>query len=124
MKVGTLVKRGVRQFTYAYDMGDDWRHTFAIEAIGLAEPDIKYPSLVAGERRCPPEDVGGLPGFERFLEAMSDPAHEKHRQLRKWYGDPSDLEDIDELAGKHAVAAIALRRHAGKVAYGENRTRH
>jgi hypothetical protein len=32
--------------------------------------------------------VGGLPGFEMFLDAMADPSHEEHDRLREWYGGP------------------------------------
>lgn len=63
VKLATLIERGIRQLTYTYDMGDDWRHTVVVEAVGPAKPDTKYPRFVAGERRCPPEDVGGFPGF-------------------------------------------------------------
>lgn len=124
VKLATLIDRGIRQLTYTYDMGDDWRHTVTVEAVGPGEPDTKYPCFVAGERRCPPEDVGGFPGFELFLDAISDPAHEEHQQLRGWYGGPFEPENIDELATKRAVAAIAIRRHAGKVTYAKRRARH
>ncbi|MES3154920.1 plasmid pRiA4b ORF-3 family protein [Sphingomonas faeni] len=124
VKLGSLIDLGVRQLTYTYDMGDDWRHTVVVDAVGPAEPDIKYPRFVAGERGCPPEDVGGFPGFELFLDAMSDPAHGEHQQLRQWYGGPFDPDDIDELAIKRAVAAIAIRRHVGKAAYEKSRVRH
>jgi hypothetical protein len=124
VKLDSLIDRGVRQLTYIYDMGDDWRHTVVVDAVRPAEPDTKYPRFVAGERRCPPEDVGGFPGFELFLDAMSDPAHEEHQQLRQWYGGAFDPDDIDEPATKRAVAAIAIRRHAGKVAYEKSRVRH
>jgi len=124
VKLGTLIDRDVRRFTYTYDMGDDWRHTVVVEAVELGEHEIKYPRFVTGERRCPPEDVGGLPGFERFLQALSDVAHEEHQQLYEWYGGPFDPLDIDEVASKNAVAAIAIRRHAGKVAYEKSRNRH
>ena len=110
VKLGALIERGVRQLTYTYDLGDDWRHTVIIDAIRPAEPDTKYPLFVAGERRCPAEDVGGFPGFELFLDAMTDPGHEEHQQLRDWYGGSFNPEDIDELAIKRAVAAIAIRR--------------
>lgn len=121
VKLGPLIDRGVHQLAYIYDMGDDWRHTVVVEAVGPAEADAKYPRFVAGERRCPPEDVGGFPGFELFLEAMSDPTHEQHQQLHRWYGGPFDPEDIDEPAIKRAVAAIAARRQAGKAAYEKSR---
>lgn len=123
VKLATVIERGVRQLTYTYDMGDDWRHTVVVEAVGHGEPGIKYPRFITGERRCPPEDVGGFPGFELFVEAMSDPADEEHKQLRRWYGGPFDPNVIDELASKRAIAAIANRRHAGKVAYEKSRAR-
>lgn len=28
-----------------------------------------------GENTCPPEDVGGAPGYANFLAAISDPLH-------------------------------------------------
>lgn len=82
VKLGALIKRGARELTCIYGMGDDWRHTIVVEAVEPAEPDVRYLHFVAGERRCPPEDVGGFPGFELFLDAMTDPAHTYHQQLR------------------------------------------
>jgi hypothetical protein len=35
------------------------------------------PVCVAGERHCPPEDVGGVPGYQEFLEVVFDPSHEE-----------------------------------------------
>nr|WP_318031759.1 hypothetical protein [Rhizobium ruizarguesonis] len=32
----------------------------------------KHGSCVAGERARPPEDVGGVSGYERFLEIIAD----------------------------------------------------
>lgn len=121
VKLAALIDRGSREFLYTYDMGDDWRHTITVETVGPGEPEVKYPRFVAGEQRCPPEDVGGLPGFELFLDAMADTAHEDHDRLRDWYGGPYNAEDIDERFTRRAVAAIAIRRHAGKLAYQKNR---
>jgi len=113
----------VRELTYTYDMGDDWRHALVVEAVGPGDAGIKYPRFITGERRCPPEDVGGFPGFELFVDAMSDPAHEEHKQLRRWHGGTFQPDDIDELATRRAVGAIANRRHAGKDAYEKSRAR-
>jgi hypothetical protein len=124
VKLGTFIKRNVRQLTYTYDMGDDWQHTIVVEAVGPGEHGRHYPRFVEGKRRCPPEDVGGFSGFELFCEAMSDSSHEEHQRLRQWYGGPFDPDDIDELAAKRAVGAIAVRRQAGRVAYEKSRDRH
>jgi hypothetical protein len=121
VKLAALIDRDVRELVYTYDMGDDWRHTITVETVGPGEPDVRYPCFVAGERRCPPEDVGGFPGYEMFLDAMADPAHEDHDRLREWYGGSYNPDDIDERFTRRALATIAMRRHAGKVAYQKSR---
>ncbi len=122
IKLGALIERGVREMTYTYDMGDNWEHAIAVEAVRPGDPDAKYPRFIDGARRCPPEDVGGAPGYENFLEAIADPDHEEHGELRQWYGGPYDPDDIDELITKRRVAAIAIRRAAGKAAYAKRQT--
>ena len=42
-------------------------------------------------------------------------------RLREWYGGPYNPDDIDERFIRRAVAAIAIRRHAGKLAYQKSR---
>ena len=121
VKLGTLIERGVRELAYTYDMGDNWEHAITVEAIRPGDPDTKYPLFIDGARRCPPEDVGGIPGYENFLEAIADPDHEEHDEVREWYGDPYDPDNIDELITKRRVAAIAIRRAAGKAAYAKRR---
>ncbi|NIQ12082.1 MAG: plasmid pRiA4b ORF-3 family protein, partial [Gammaproteobacteria bacterium] len=48
-----------------------------------------------GERACPPEDIGGIPGYEMFLEAVSDPSHPEHEDMLEWMGDDFDPEHVD-----------------------------
>ena len=57
-----------------------------VEAVGSGEADTKYPRFITGGRRCPPEDIGGAPGFENFLEAIADPNHEEHPEILEWLG--------------------------------------
>ena len=53
---------------------------------------------------------------------MADPTHEEHDHLREWYGGPYNVDDIDERFTCRAVAAITIRRHAGKLTYQRSRT--
>jgi hypothetical protein len=92
-------------FTYVYDFGDDWRHTIKVEAITQAAPDTSYPRFLAGEGRCPPEDVGGPWGYADFLAAITDPMHERHAELLESSG-PFDPTDIGEAT---------IRRELGKL---------
>lgn len=85
---------------YIYDYGDDWIHDIKLEKILPRDTGVTYPLCVVGERACPPEDCGGPPGYEDFLEAIMDPKHENHNELIEWAGgyfDPEEfkLEDID-----------------------------
>jgi hypothetical protein len=47
---------------------------------------LKRPVCLGGERRCPPEDVGGVPGYQKFLEVVFDPTHEEYERLVGWAG--------------------------------------
>lgn len=117
-KLKTLLDRGIRQFLYTYDMGDNWEHIVTLEAVRHSEADTKYPRYVDGERRAPPEDCGGTPGFEAFLEAIANPKHPEHKDATEWhqgcYGKTFDPQTIDDLDAKLSIGAIAKRRAAGK----------
>jgi hypothetical protein len=78
-------------FTYTYDFGDNWHHDVLLEAIVMPVPDLTYPLCIAGERNCPPEDVGGIGGYGKYLEAMADPGHQDHQDMMMWRG-PFDSE--------------------------------
>lgn len=86
---------------YEYDFGDSWQHEITIEKVIAAdEKPPKYPVLLAGERACPPEDVGGPPGYDHFLAAINDPKNEEFQEMLEWYGsndfDP-DFFEMDEI---------------------------
>lgn len=123
VKLKTLIDRGVRQLDYTYDMGDNWHHVVTIEAIEAGKPDTKYPRYIGGERRGPPEDCGGTPGFETFLDAIADPKHPDHAELIDWYagcyGGTFQPDTVDELITKLRIGDIAKRRAAGKAAYAK-----
>jgi hypothetical protein len=88
-KISEIVpKDGKRfQFTYEYDFGDCWKHEVQFEGCLKAEKGGRYPLCVEGERACPPEDVGGIGGYEEFLEALADPKHEQHDDFVEWAGE-------------------------------------
>ena len=83
-------KPGTR-LRYLYDFGDCWYHDLLVEGVLLADPSTAYPRCEAGERRCPPEDVGGISGYQHYLEALADPEDEEHQDMLEWRG-PFDPE--------------------------------
>jgi hypothetical protein len=80
------VPRVGTRFEYLYDFGDNWRHELLLEAILLPETAVQYPTCIVGERRTPPEDVGGTSGYEDYLEALADPENEEHENMLQWRG--------------------------------------
>lgn len=120
VKLGKLVEADVKRFTYTYDFGDDWRHTITIEAVDAADLARTYPRFIDGARRAPPEDVGGWPGFEAFLDAMTKPRHPERKNLIQWYGRVFDPDDIGLAEINARIAKLARRRTIGKAAFAKS----
>jgi hypothetical protein len=53
---------------YDYDFGDGWEHDVEAEAIDPTEDEQTYPAVIAGARACPPDDIGGPPGYQDALD--------------------------------------------------------
>ena len=69
---------------YEYDFGDAWEHELTLEAILPRQASQKYPLCVDGARACPPEDCGGVYGYETLLTMIQDPTHEEHESMLEW----------------------------------------
>lgn len=93
-RLGRIASEGTA-IRYVYDFGDDWVHKAVVEKILAADPKISYPVCIAGKRACPPEDCGGVWGYEQFLAAISDPHHPEHEEMLEWAGGPFDPEQFD-----------------------------
>lgn len=107
--LGVLEETGAKKLTYLYDFGDGWEHTIRIERIAAPESGTTYPRLVEAAGRCPPEDIGGPPGYEEFLEAIKHPGHERHAEFTEWYDADFDPKIVDTEVIRREVAALAKR---------------
>jgi hypothetical protein len=76
---------------YVYDFGDNWEHRIIVEQTSHAETDSKYPRFLDGERRCPPEDCGGPPGYFDFMENASRKQSKQAKEALESYGGPYNL---------------------------------
>ncbi|MGB7534069.1 MAG: plasmid pRiA4b ORF-3 family protein [Halobacteriota archaeon] len=84
-----------RSADYVYDFGDSWEHKIQLEKILPREKDINYPICIKGKRACPPEDCGGIWGYEELLEIIRNPEHEEYEEMLEWLGGEFDPEDFD-----------------------------
>jgi len=95
------------RFGYVYDFGDWWEHQVAVEEVIAADPAERYPTCLAGAGACPPEDVGGVYGYEQLRAALADPRHPEHAEMAEWLGRDFDPEEFDA-----ARVTALLRRMA------------
>ena len=114
LRLGRLIERGVTKFNYLYDFGDSWRHRIIVRSVEPAGRGMSYPRFLAGKRRCPPEDVGGVPGYRHFIDALANPDNAENSELLKWYGAPYDPESLDTEKIAAALTGIGDRRRRRK----------
>lgn len=107
--IDVLEDVGARKLTYLYDFGDGWEHTIKIEDVVAPEPGTAYPRLVEAVGRCPPEDIGGPPGYEEFLAAIRDPRHERHAEITQWHSADFEPAVVDVETIERDIAALAKR---------------
>lgn len=95
-RLGDLIKQKGRTFRYLYDFGDSWEHELVLEDNRYFDPELRMGLIcLDGQRACPPEDVGGAPGYFEFLNALKDPNHEEHESFTEWSGGNFDSELFD-----------------------------
>ncbi len=99
-----IIPKMTQSLTYEYDFGDDWMHTIILEKAFPPSEGVTYPTCIAGENACPPEDCGGAPGYQDLCAILRDPKHAEHREKLNWLGlkrgddfdpYPFDLESVN-----------------------------
>lgn len=100
------LKEGDR-LRYLYDYGDNWQHVIAVEKIERAPQAGTFCEVLGGERACPPENVGGVPGYLAMLELISQqPDSPEGREMLEWLGGGFDPDVFDRHAANAAVQRI------------------
>ena len=96
--IGRLLVAVNDKIRYDYDFGDSWEHIIKLEKV-LNDYDGTLPVCTDGALSCPPEDVGGMWGFEELKKAIKNPNHPEHEMYKEWIGDYYDPEhfDLDEI---------------------------
>jgi hypothetical protein len=112
------------QLWYEYDFGDGWDHTLRVEAV-LDEPPATA-RCTGGRMACPPEDCGGLGGYEElaawvrsgYAVALLPEVFDNAAQARDWL--PVDWHpdhfDVEETNAALAVAVAEPVAVTGELA--------
>jgi hypothetical protein len=81
------------KITYTYDFGDDWEHSIVVEKVLEPAQVASPPRCTAGRRAAPPDDCGGLWGYDELVEILNDPANPDHADRLDWLG----LDNADDF---------------------------
>ena len=85
--------------TYIYDFEDFWHHLVVFEKVISVKVGAKYPKCIKGKRACPPEDCGGIWGYDELLETLADPENDEYEEMKEWVesqtGGPFHSEHFD-----------------------------
>ncbi len=107
-RLSEVASREKATFTYQYDFGDSWDHVIVVEKIlpppvdGIASASF---SCIAGARACPPEDCGGIWGYENLLKILGNRKHAEHEEMKEWAGE-IDSEMFDLAAVNKRMSRI------------------
>lgn len=75
-------------FSYIYDAGEAWEHEIHLEEVVPATTPLSGPIVLAGERACPPEDVGDIHEYHQLITAFENPDSKDYHRLYEITGRP------------------------------------
>ena len=88
VRLKDLIHKNGQKFVYHYDFGDDWFHDVVLEDCRYSNAELLSPvECLDGERACPPEDIGGIPGYEELCRELAEM-------------DDDDIDEDDEDQGE------------------------
>jgi len=94
-------------FAYVYDLGDHWVIGAKVERVLPPDPGTPFAFVIDGARAFPPEDSGGISGYEELLAALSDPTNPEHDECREWAGEDFDPERVDLATANERLRMLA-----------------
>jgi hypothetical protein len=114
-RLNQFVGRKGFKFIYEYDFGDSWEHTILVEAILPIQKSAQYPICLDGKRACPPEDVGGVWGYDDIMKIYRNPKHPEHEDMLEWIGEDFDPEFFDMEDANLGLRQYAARARMAKI---------
>ena len=103
-QLNQILKTVKDQFIYEYDFGDNWEHTILLEKILPHAKDKQQPRCITGRCACPPEDCGGIWGYQDLVDILNDLKHPEYADSLEWVGGEFDYKyfNIDDINARLA----------------------
>lgn len=103
----TLLPRKGSTAQLDYDFGDDWEHDIVVTGIRrYAHGETPRIALIDGANACPPEDIGGIPGYLDLVEAMKKPRSRRAREMTEWLGYRYDPAKFDLQSAARSLSQL------------------
>ena len=99
----------LKELVYTYDYGDNWEHSIKLEE--CIDEDREYAVCTGGKGATPPEDCGGVWGYESLKEAFAENSEEADN-YRDWLGMDDDERWNADSFGQEELKRVnaALKR--------------
>lgn len=97
-----LLRRPGDALAYEYDFESCWEHR--IELLAVRPSGAR--ECLGGERACPPEDCGGVDGYEELLDIIADPDHEDYEETMEWLDDSFESEEFDVMLANRRLRRV------------------
>jgi hypothetical protein len=94
--LNSLLKKEKDKIKYEYDFGDGWQHDILLEKILPSDKTMPIPSCIDGKGNCPPEDCGGIWGYEEIKKILVNSKHEQYEETMEWLGGEFDPDYFDK----------------------------
>lgn len=95
IRVNKFFTEPKKKIIYEYDFGDSWNHELLLEKIMEEEKGKHYPVCMAGEKNCPPEDCGSIPGFYGMLDTLKKKKGKEYKEMIEWLGGEYDPDEFN-----------------------------
>jgi len=90
VKLNKILRQEKEGIFYEYDFGDGWEHVIVLEKIIDEDEKNQIPRCLDGKRHCPPENCGGIWGYEDLLKIISNKKNEELKETMDWLGGKFD----------------------------------
>ncbi|MBD3267778.1 hypothetical protein GF373_14000 [bacterium] len=117
MTLAEVFKKTGVKILYTYDFGDNWEHEVVLEKKVEKNPEQIYPICIDGAMAPPPEDIGGIPGYQQNLEILNNPKDAQYEEVQEWMGEDFDPQAFDKDAINEELKEFAEAMQDSKQIY-------